>query len=149
MKATFLDEKGANLPFEMGCYGIGITRIVAAAIEQKHDAKGAIFPAPIAPFEACVVPIGYHKSAAVKEAADKLCAELLAAGVDALLDDRDERPGILFADMELIGVPHRLVISEKGLAAGTVEYKGRQDSEPTLLPHGEAVSAIKARLSPA
>ena len=149
MKATFLDEKGSALPFEMGCYGIGITRIVAAAIEQKHDAKGAIFPAPIAPFEACVVPIGYHKSSAVKEAADKLCAELIAAGIDALLDDRDERPGVLFADMELIGVPHRLVVSEKGLAAGTLEYKGRQDAQPSLLPHGEAVSAIKARLAPA
>ena len=92
MKATFLDEKGDALPFEMGCYGIGVTRIVAAAIEQNHDAKGAIFPAPIAPFEACVVPIGYHKSAAVKASADRLCADLLAAGIDALLDDRDERP---------------------------------------------------------
>jgi prolyl-tRNA synthetase len=149
MKATFLDEKGTSHPFEMGCYGIGITRIVAAAIEQKHDAKGAIFPAPIAPFEACVVPIGYHKSPAVKAAADRLCEDLIAAGVDALLDDRDERPGILFADMELIGVPHRLVVSEKGLAAGTVEYKGRQDEQPSLLPHGDAVAAIKARLATA
>jgi prolyl-tRNA synthetase len=149
MKATFLDEKGGAHPFEMGCYGIGVTRIVAAAIEQKHDAKGAVFPAAIAPFEACVVPIGYHKSAAVKASADQLCAELLAAGVDALLDDRDERPGILFADMELIGVPHRLVVSEKGLAAGTVEYKGRQDEQPSMLPRQEAVAAIKARLAPA
>jgi prolyl-tRNA synthetase len=133
----------------MGCYGIGVTRIVAAAIEQKHDDRGTIFPAPIAPFEACVVPIGYHKSAAVKEAADRLCAELIAAGVDALLDDRDERPGVMFADMELIGVPHRLVVSEKGLAAGTLEYKGRSDDKATQLPAGEAVSAIKARLAPA
>ena len=149
MKATFLDEKGEARPMEMGCYGIGITRIVAAAIEQGHDARGAIFPAPIAPFEACVVPIGYHKSAAVKEAADKLYADLLLAGIDALLDDRDERPGSMFADMELIGVPHRLVVSDKGLAAGTVEYKGRRDATPSLLPQGEAVAAIKARLAAA
>ena len=148
MKATFLDENGNALPFEMGCYGIGVTRIVAAAIEQNHDAKGAIFPAPIAPFEACVVPIGYHKSAAVKDAADRLCADLLAAGIDALLDDRDERPGVMFADMELIGVPHRLVVSEKGLAAGTVEYKGRRDDKPSLLPQGEAVASIRNRLAP-
>ncbi|MEO8203498.1 MAG: proline--tRNA ligase [Betaproteobacteria bacterium] len=149
LKAQFLDEKGASRPMEMGCYGIGVTRVVAAAIEQNHDDKGAIFPAPIAPFEACVVPIGYHKSAQVKAAADTLCAELIAAGVDALLDDRDERPGIMFADMELIGIPHRLVVSEKGLAAGTVEYKGRRDDKPSLLPQSEAVAAIKARLAPA
>ncbi len=149
MKAVYLDEKGASHPIEMGCYGIGITRVVAAAIEQNHDDKGAIFPAPIAPFEACVVPIGYHKNPAVKAAADKLCADLIAAGVDALLDDRDERPGVLFADMELIGIPHRLVVSDKGLAAGTVEYKGRRDGKPTLIPHAEAVPAIKARLAPA
>ncbi len=149
LKAQFLDEKGASRPMEMGCYGIGVTRVVAAAIEQNHDDKGAIFPAPIAPFEACVVPIGYHKSAQVKAAADTLCADLIAAGVDALLDDRDERPGIMFADMELIGIPHRLVVSEKGLAAGTVEYKGRRDDKPSLLPQSEAVAAIKARLAPA
>ncbi len=149
MKATYLDEKGGSHPMEMGCYGIGVTRIVAAAIEQNHDSKGAIFPAPIAPFEACVVPIGYHKSAAVRESADKLCAALLAAGVDALLDDRDERPGVMFADMELIGVPHRLVVSEKGLAAGTVEYKGRCDEKPLLVLEAEAVVAIKARLASA
>ena len=146
MKATFLDDKGGSHPMEMGCYGIGVTRIVAAAIEQDHDDKGAIFPAPIAPFEACVVPIGYQKSAAVKAAADKLHADLLAAGIDALLDDRDERPGVLFADMELIGVPHRLVVSEKGLAAGTVEYKGRRDEKPSLIAEKDAVQAIKAKL---
>ncbi len=146
MKATFLDDKGGSHPMEMGCYGIGVTRIVAAAIEQDHDDKGAIFPAPIAPFEACVVPIGYQKSAAVKAAADKLHADLLAAGIDALLDDRDERPGVLFADMELIGVPHRLVVSEKGLAAGTVEYKGRRDDKPSLIAEKDAVQAIRAKL---
>ncbi len=149
MKAVFLDEKGESRPMEMGCYGIGVTRIVAAAIEQGHDARGAIFPAPIAPFEACVVPIGYHKSSAVREAADGLYAALRDAGVDVLLDDRDERPGVMFADMELIGVPHRLVVSEKGLAAGTVEYKGRSDEKPALVPQAQAVETIKARLSSA
>jgi prolyl-tRNA synthetase len=149
MKAVFLDEKGESRPMEMGCYGIGITRIVAAAIEQGHDARGAIFPAPIAPFEACVVPIGYHKSPAVKEAADKLYADLTAAGIDTLLDDRDERPGSMFADMELIGVPHRLVVSDKGLAAGTFEYKGRRDEKPSMLPHGEAVATVRGKLNAA
>lgn len=149
MKAVFLDEKGESRPMEMGCYGIGVTRIVAAAIEQGHDARGAIFPAPMAPFEACVVPIGYHKSSAVKEAADGLYVALREAGVDVLLDDRDERPGVMFADMELIGVPHRLVVSEKGLAAGTVEYKGRSDEKPALVPQAQAVETIKARLSSA
>ncbi len=146
MKAVFLDEKGESRPMEMGCYGIGITRIVAAAIEQGHDARGAIFPTPIAPFEACVVPIGYHKSTAVRDAADTLYAELQSAGIDVLLDDRDERPGVMFADMELIGVPHRLVVSEKGLAAGTLEYKGRRDEKPALVPQAEAVAAIRTRL---
>ena len=146
MKAVFLDEKSESRPMEMGCYGIGITRIVAAAIEQGHDARGAIFPAPIAPFEACVVPIGYHKSAEVRAAADKLYAELAAEGIDVLLDDRDERPGSMFADMELIGVPHRLVVSDKGLAAGTVEYKGRRDEKPAMLPQGEAVATIRGKL---
>ena len=149
MKAVFLDEKGESRPMEMGCYGIGITRIVAAAIEQSHDARGAIFPAPIAPFEACVVPIGYHKSAAVRQAADALYVELQTAGVDVLLDDRDERPGVMFAEMELIGVPHRLVVSEKGIAAGTIEYKGRRDEKPALLPQAEAAAAIIGRLTAA
>ena len=146
MKAVFLDEKSESRPMEMGCYGIGITRIVAAAIEQGHDARGAILPAPIAPFEACVVPIGYHKSAEVRAAADKLYAELVAEGIDVLLDDRDERPGSMFADMELIGVPHRLMVSDKGLAAGTVEYKGRRDEKPAMLPQGEAVVTIRGKL---
>ncbi len=146
MKAVFLDEESESRPMEMGCYGIGITRIVAAAIEQGHDARGAILPAPIAPFEACVVPIGYHKSAEVRAAADKLYAELVAEGIDVLLDDRDERPGSMFADMELIGVPHRLVVSDKGLAAGTVEYKGRRDEKPAMLPQGEAVATIRGKL---
>jgi prolyl-tRNA synthetase len=114
---------------EMGCYGIGVTRIVAAAIEQNHDERGIVFPAPIAPFELALVPIGYHKSAAVREAADKLYAGLAAAGWDVLMDDRDERPGVLFADMDLLGIPHRVVLGERGLAAGKIEYKGRRDDK--------------------
>ncbi len=116
MKAVFLNEAGELKPFEMGCYGIGVTRVVAAAIEQNHDPRGIVFPAPIAPFEVAVVPIGFHKSAPVREAAERLYGELRAAGVDAFLDDRDERPGVLFADMDLMGIPHRVVLSDRGLA---------------------------------
>jgi len=147
MKAGFLDEQGRTKPFEMGCYGIGVTRIVAAAIEQNHDARGIIFPAPIAPFEACLVPIGYQKSALVREAADRLLAQLREAGIDVLMDDRDERPGVLFADMELIGIPHRVVLSERGLAAGNAEYKGRRDDKPQDLPLGGLVQFLKERLA--
>jgi prolyl-tRNA synthetase len=147
LKATFLGEDGAPHPFEMGCYGIGVTRIVAAAIEQNHDARGIVFPAPIAPFEASLVPIGYHKSSQVREAADRLHAQLLEQGVDVLMDDRDERPGVLFADMELIGIPHRLVLSERGLAAGNAEYKGRRDEKPQDLPLAGVVAFLKERLA--
>jgi prolyl-tRNA synthetase len=143
LKATFLDEKGESRPMEMGCYGIGVTRIVAAAIEQNHDARGIAFPAPIAPFAACIVPIGYHKSAAVRDAADRLHAALAAAGIDVLMDDRDERPGVLFADMDLIGIPHRVVLSERGLAAGNAEYKGRRDEKPRELPLADVVAFIQ------
>ena len=149
LKAVYLDEKGASRPMEMGCYGIGITRIVAAAIEQNHDERGILFPAPLAPFELSVVPIGYHKSPAVREAADRLYAELAAAGVDVLLDDRDERPGVLFADNDLMGVPHRLVLSERGLAASSAEYKGRRDEKPRDLPLAEVVPFIRKHLDTA
>jgi prolyl-tRNA synthetase len=147
MKAGFLDEQGQTRPFEMGCYGIGVTRIVAAAIEQNHDARGIVFPAPIAPFAACLVPIGYHKSAGVRAAAERLYGEMLEAGIDVLMDDRDERPGVLFADMELIGVPHRVVLSERGLAAGNAEYKGRRDEKPQDLPLNDIVAFVKSRLA--
>jgi len=147
MKALFLNESGESKPFEMGCYGIGVTRIVAAAIEQNHDARGIIFPAPIAPFELALVPIGYHKNAPVREAADRLYAELRAAGVDVLLDDRDERPGVLFADMDLMGIPHRIVLSERGLAAGNAEYKGRRDEQPQEAPLAAVRELVKGKLS--
>jgi prolyl-tRNA synthetase len=145
MKASFLDEQGQTRPFEMGCYGIGVTRIVAAAIEQNHDARGIIFPAPMAPFQACLVPIGYHKNAQVRDAAERLHEELLKARIDVLMDDRDERPGVLFADMELIGIPHRLVLSDR-LGSGTVEYKGRRDEAPQIVPLKDAVAFLKERL---
>ncbi len=146
LKAVFLDDKGTTRPMEMGCYGIGITRIAAAAIEQNHDERGIVFPRPIAPFEACLVPIGFHKSAPVREAAEKLYAELVAAGIDVLLEDRDERPGVLFADMDLLGIPHRLVISERGLAAGTIEYKGRTQAAAENAPLASALQFLKEKL---
>jgi prolyl-tRNA synthetase len=145
MKATFLDENGATQPMQMGCYGIGITRIVAAAIEQNHDARGIAFPPPMAPFAACLVPIGYHKSAAVREAADKLYAELMAAGIDTLLDDRAERPGVLFADMDLLGIPLRVVLGERGLRSGTAELKARLDPEPRDVALEGLVAQLKER----
>jgi prolyl-tRNA synthetase len=145
MKATFLSEDGSAKPFEMGCYGIGVTRIVAAAIEQNHDARGIIFPAPIAPFEVALVPIGYHKAPQVREAVDNLYREMRDAGIDVLMDDRDERPGVLFADMELIGIPQRVVLSERGLAAGNAEYKGRRDEKPQDVPLKEIVAFLKPR----
>ncbi len=147
MKAEFLDDRGQPRPMEMGCYGIGVTRIVAAAIEQNHDERGIAFPRPMAPFEACLVPIAYHKSAATRQAADRLYAALAEAGVDLLLDDRDERPGVQFADMDLIGVPHRLVLSERGLAAGSVEYKARRDAAPQNVSLAGAVQFLRERLA--
>jgi prolyl-tRNA synthetase len=149
MKATFLDERGETRPMEMGCYGIGVTRIVAASVEQNHDERGIVFPLAMAPFQACLVPIGYHKNAALREAADRLYEELCSAGVELLMDDREERPGVLFADMDLIGVPHRLVLSERGLAAGTIEYKARRDLQPQAAPLAGAVQFLKERLAQA
>ena len=149
MKATVLDDKGAALPMEMGCYGIGVTRVVAAAIEQHHDARGIVFPAPMAPFAACLVPIAYAKNEKVRAAADHLYGELLAAGIEVLMDDRDERPGVLFADMDLIGIPHRVVLSERGLASGEAEYKSRLDAQPRSVPLAGMVGFLKERLAAA
>jgi len=146
LKCSFLDENGQSQFMEMGCYGIGVSRIVGAAIEQNHDDHGIVFPPAIAAFEVCIVPMGYNKSEAVKEAADALYAELKASGVDVLLDDRNERPGVMFAEMELIGIPHRIVVGERGLAAGKLEYKGRSDAEAQLLPLAETFAFLKAKL---
>jgi len=146
MNCSFLDETGKARIMEMGCYGIGVSRIVGAAIEQGHDERGIVFPAAIAPFAVCVVPMGYHKSEAVRAAADKLLADLLAAGIDAVLDDRNERPGVMFADMELIGVPHRIVVGERGLNEGKLEYKGRRDAEAQMIATGDALTFLKEKL---
>ncbi len=146
LKLTFLDESGKSQIMEMGCYGIGVTRIVAAAIEQNHDERGIMFPQAIAPFAVAIVPIGYHKSAPVKAATDQLYNELIAQGIDVLLDNRDERPGAMFADMELIGVPHRVVIGERGLKDGQIEYKGRRDTQARNLPLAEALHSIQSLL---
>jgi prolyl-tRNA synthetase len=146
LKCSFLDEAGQSRLMEMGCYGIGVTRIVGAAIEQGHDGRGIIFPAAIAPFEVCIVPMAYAKSEAVRAAADALYADLTRAGIDVLLDDRNERPGVAFAEMELIGIPHRVVVGERGLAEGKLEYKGRVDRELQMVPTAEIVQFLKARL---
>ncbi|MDO5692228.1 MAG: proline--tRNA ligase [Pseudomonadota bacterium] len=147
MDATFLDEDGKPKPFEMGCYGIGITRLPAAAIEQNHDAKGIIWPDAIAPFTVVICPVGMDRSEAVKQAADSLYAELLQAGVDVILDDRGERPGAMFADWELIGVPHRVTVGDKSLKEGQIEYQHRRDSAATKVPAGEIAAFVKTKLA--
>ncbi|MFY9812301.1 proline--tRNA ligase [Aquabacterium sp.] len=146
MNATFLDVDGKPKHFEMGCYGIGVTRILGAAIEQKHDARGIIWPDSIAPFTVVICPVGYDRSEAVKAAADQLHADLLAKGVDVILDDRGERPGAMFADWELIGVPHRVVLGDKGLKEGLAEYQGRTDAEATKVPVSDVLVHLLARL---
>ena len=146
MNATFLGDNGKPQYLEMGCYGIGITRLPAAAIEQNHDAKGMIWPDAIAPFTVVLCPISPDRFADVKTAADKLYEDLLAAGVDVILDDRNERPGAMFADWELIGVPHRVTIGDRGLKDGHVEYQHRRDSESTQVKTGEALDFIKGKL---
>jgi prolyl-tRNA synthetase len=142
MQATVLDEAGKSVLMPMGCYGIGVSRVVAAAIEQNHDNNGIIWPDTIAPFQIALVPIGYRKSDKVRETVDKLYSELVHTGYDVLLDDRDERPGVIFADMDLIGIPHRLVIGDKGLAKGVAEYKGRRDAAARELAFGDIANEI-------
>jgi prolyl-tRNA synthetase len=144
MKLTFLDESGRSRLMEMGCYGIGVTRIVAAAIEQNHDGRGIIFPRAMAPFDLALVPIGMGKSAQVRETAERLFREFTAAGIDVLLDDRDERPGVALADMELIGVPHRVVVGDRGLKAGNVEYQARGAAQAQPIALKDAVESVKS-----
>ena len=146
MKANFLDENGKPQPFEMGCYGIGVTRLLGAAIEQNHDARGIIWPDSMAPFTVVICPIGMDRSEDVKTAAVKLYEALLAMGVDVLLDDRGERPGAMFADWELIGAPHRVVLGDRGLKEGHVEYQGRRDAEAAKLPLADVVAHLKGKL---
>jgi prolyl-tRNA synthetase len=147
MGATFLDENGKPQLLQMGCYGIGITRILGAAIEQNFDDKGIIWPASLAPFAVVLCPMSYDRSEQVKAQTDKVYADLQAAGVDVLLDDRGLRPGAMFADWELIGIPHRIVIGERGLKDGMLEYQGRRDSAATAVPLADAIGFMQAKLS--
>jgi prolyl-tRNA synthetase len=147
MNLTFLDEAGQSRIMEMGCYGIGVTRVVAAAIEQNNDARGIIWPAAMAPFDVAIVAIGIGKSPRVREAAERLHDEVQRAGVEVLLDDRDERAGVMFADAELIGIPHRIVVGERGLKDGTVDYQGRTETKAHPVALAEAVQFIGSRLN--
>ena len=147
MNATYLNEHGKPQLMEMGCYGIGVTRILGAAIEQNHDERGIVWPVSIAPFAAVICPIGYERSVEVKAAADALHDELAAAGIDVMLDDRGERPGAMFADWELVGVPQRVVISDRGLKAGTIELQGRREAVATVAPLADAAALVKGRLA--
>ena len=148
MKATVQDKDGKNSPMLMGCYGIGITRIVAAAIEQNNDENGIIWPAPLAPFDVVLVPINMHRSEAVRDASEALYTELQERGYDVLFDDRDVRPGVKFSDAELIGIPHRLVISDRGLEAGELEYRHRRDSESRMVKRDEALNLLSETAVP-
>jgi prolyl-tRNA synthetase len=146
LEANYLDENGKLQAMEMGCYGIGVSRIVAAAIEQNYDARGITLPVAMAPFQVALAPIGMKKSEAVREAAEKLYAEFSAAGIEVLMDDRDERPGVMFADLELIGIPHRIVIGDRGLKEGKVEYQGRRDTEAQILDLQNAFGVVQSLL---
>jgi prolyl-tRNA synthetase len=147
MNASVLDEQGKALTMFMGCYGIGVTRVVAAAIEQNHDANGIVWPAAIAPFQVVLVPINYQKSSKVQETADALYRDFNAAGIDVLLDDRDARPGVKFADSELLGIPHRIVIGDRSLAAGNLEYRDRRETESTEISAADPVGYIRLKLN--
>jgi len=147
MGATYLDAEGQSHVIQMGCYGIGVTRVVAAAIEQNHDERGIVWPAAMAPFAVAIAPIGYDRSEAVRAMADRLHDELTGTGIDVLLDDRGERPGVMFADLELIGIPHRLTIGDRGLKEGIVEYQARRDTTPLKVPVAEILSFIGQRIA--
>ena len=146
LQASYLDENGKSQIMEMGCYGIGVSRIVAAAIEQNYDERGIALPAAMAPFQVAIAPIGYKKSEAVRNAAEQLYAELTKAGIEVLLDDRDERPGVMFADLELIGIPHRIVIGDRGLKEGKVEYQGRRDTAAQTVPLQDVAGLVQSKL---
>jgi prolyl-tRNA synthetase len=147
MNAVVLTESGKSQIMTMGCYGIGVSRVVAAAIEQNHDDRGIIWPEAIAPFQVALVPVNAHKSARVKEKAEEIYQQLIAAGIDVLFDDRGLRPGVAFADMELMGIPHRLILGERGLDNGQIEYKNRRTGDGEDLALDDLISAIKQKLS--
>jgi prolyl-tRNA synthetase len=140
--ATYLDEAGQTHPIVMGCYGIGVTRLLGAAIEQNHDERGIIWPDAIAPFEVVICPVNYRQSEMVRDQADQLLRQLTDAGIDVLLDDRGERPGAMFADAELIGIPHRITIGERGLKSGQLEYASRRALQPSMVPIADAVAFV-------
>jgi prolyl-tRNA synthetase len=148
MNLVFADEHGKNAKMIMGCYGIGVTRLLGAAIEQNHDARGIIWPEAIAPFSVVICPLGYDRNEAVKAAADSLHAELVASGIDVVIDDRGERPGVMFADWELIGVPHRVTVGDRGLKDGNVEYQQRREEKATLVPLEQIAELVRAKLVP-
>ena len=149
MGATYLDAGGQSHVIQMGCYGIGVTRVVAAAIEQHHDERGIVWPAAMAPFAVAIAPIGYDRSAGVRETADRLHQQLVDAGIDVLLDDRGERPGVMFADLELIGIPHRVTIGERGLKEGIVEYQARRDAASTKVAVADIAAFVLERIGSA
>ncbi|MDR3414051.1 MAG: His/Gly/Thr/Pro-type tRNA ligase C-terminal domain-containing protein, partial [Formivibrio sp.] len=147
MNCLFTDQDGQQKVMEMGCYGIGVSRIVAAAIEQGHDERGIRFPAAVAPFTVSIVPMGYHRSDTVRFAADELYQKLVAAGIDVLLDDRNERPGSMFADMELIGIPHRITIGDKSLVDGVVEYVARSGGDMEKIAFDHVPDFLRQKLA--
>jgi prolyl-tRNA synthetase len=147
MNASVLDENGKAVVMTMGCYGIGVSRVVAAAIEQHHDDRGIIWPAALAPFQVALCPMKMDKSQRVRETVEQLYTDLQAAGFEVLLDDRNVRPGFMFADMELIGIPHRIVVGEKSLDEGKVEYRGRKETENSFIPLDEIVEHVARKIS--
>jgi prolyl-tRNA synthetase len=146
MNAVYLDEKGQSQPMVMGCYGIGVTRLLGAAIEQCFDDRGIVWPVSIAPFQVVLCPMGYDRSDMVREASDQLYKDLTAAGIEVILDDRGERPGAMFADWELIGVPFRVVIGERGLKEGQLEFQARTDTEATQVPVADVATKVKTMI---
>jgi len=146
MGAHYLDADGRSQVMQMGCYGIGVTRVVAAAIEQNHDERGIVWPFAMAPFAVAIAPIGYDRSDTVRDCADRLHQQLVDAGIEVLLDDRGERPGVMFADLELIGIPHRVTIGERGLKEGIVEYQARRGAAVTKLPLADTLSFLNERI---
>lgn len=147
MQCTFLDESGNSRPMEMGCYGIGVTRIVAAAIEQNNDERGIRWPLPIAPFQVAIAPVGWSRNAEVKATAERLYDELTQVGCEVFLDDRDERPGVMFADLELIGIPHRITVGDRGLKQGVVEYQARRDGQTTQVELARICEFVRGQLN--
>ena len=146
MNCTYLDEKGQQQPMVMGCYGIGVTRVLGAAIEQRFDERGILWPVAIAPFQVVICPMGYDRSENVKLTTDRIYQELLEQGVEVIVDDRGERPGAMFADWELIGIPYRIVIGERGLKDGQLEFQARNATEAHVVPVDQLVAMVSSQI---